>query len=48
MATPKILMNNLLDTYANFMEDQITDNERDLTEQEIAERGGNQGGAAGM
>ena len=37
MATPKILMNSLLDTYASFMEDQITDNERDLTEQEIAE-----------
>ena len=37
MATPKILMNSLLDTYASFMEDQITDNERDLTEQETAE-----------
>ena len=37
MATPKILMNSLLDTYANFMEDQVTDNERDLTEQETAE-----------
>ena len=28
---------SLLDTYASFMEDQITDNERDLTEQETAE-----------
>ena len=37
MATPKVLLDSLLDTYANFMEDQITDNERDLTEQEIAE-----------
>ena len=37
MATPKILMDSLLDTYANFTEDQITDNERDLTEQETAE-----------
>ena len=26
-----------MDTYANFTEDQITDNERDLTEQETAE-----------
>ena len=37
MENPKILMNSLLDTYASFMEDQITDNERDLTEQETAE-----------
>lgn len=37
MATPEVLMDSLLDTYANFMEDQITDNERDLTEQETAE-----------
>ena len=37
MATPKVLLDSLLDTYANFMEDQITDNERDLTEQETAE-----------
>ena len=37
MATPKVLMNSLLDTCASFMEDQITDNERDLTEQETAE-----------
>ena len=37
MATPEILMNGLLDAYANFMEDQITDNERDLTQQEIEE-----------
>ena len=36
MATPKDLMDNLLDTYANFREDQITDNERDLTQQEQA------------
>ena len=34
MATPENLMNNLLDAYANFREDQITDNERDLTQQE--------------
>ena len=37
MATPEALLNSLLDAYANFMEDQITDNERDLTEQETAE-----------
>lgn len=34
MATPKILMDSLLDAYANFREDQITDNDRDLTPQE--------------
>lgn len=36
MDTPKNLMNGLLDAYANFREDQITDNDRDLTEQEQA------------
>ena len=34
MATPEILMNSLLDAYANFREDQIANNERDLTRQE--------------
>ena len=34
MATPKNLMNSLLDAYANFREEQITDNDRDLTRQE--------------
>ena len=37
MATPKNLMNSLLDAYASFREDQITDNDRDLTRQEEAE-----------
>ena len=37
MATPEVLLDSLLDAYASFMEDQITDNERDLTEQETAE-----------
>ncbi len=37
MATPEILMDSLLDAYANFMEKQITDNERDLTQQETDE-----------
>ena len=37
MATPKNLMNSLLDAYANFREDQVTGNERDLTRQEEAE-----------
>lgn len=37
MATPKDLMDSLLDAYANFREDQITDNDRDLTQQEQAE-----------
>ena len=37
MATPEILMNSLLDAYANFREDQITGNDRDLTRQEEAE-----------
>ena len=36
MATPKSLMNSLLDAYANFREEQITDNDRDLTRQEEA------------
>ncbi len=36
MVTPENLMNGLLDAYANFREDQITDNDRDLTEQEQA------------
>ena len=34
MTTPEDLMDGLLDAYANFREDQITDNERDLTQQE--------------
>ena len=33
MATPEVL----LDAYANFMEDRITDNERELTKQETDE-----------
>lgn len=37
MATPKDLMGSLLDAYANFREDQITDNDRDLTQKEQAE-----------
>ena len=37
MATPKNLMNSLLDAYANFREDQITGSDRDLTQQEEAE-----------
>ena len=37
MATPRNLMNSLLDAYANFREEQITDNDRDLTRQEEAE-----------
>ena len=37
MATPKNLMNSLLDAYVNFRENQITDNERDLSRQEEAE-----------
>ena len=36
MATPKDLMNSLLDAYANFREDQLTDNDQDLTQQEQA------------
>lgn len=37
MATPELLLESLLDAYASFMEDRITDNERDLTEQETNE-----------
>ena len=37
MATPETLLDSLLDAYANFMEDQITDNERDLTQRETDE-----------
>lgn len=37
MAAPKDLMDSLLDAYASFREDQITDNDRDLTQQEQAE-----------
>ena len=37
MATPKNLMNSLLDAYVNFRENQITGNERDLSRQEEAE-----------
>ena len=36
-ATPRNLMNSLLDAYANFREEQITDNDRDLTQQEETE-----------
>ena len=37
MATPEILANSLLDAYSSFREDQITDNNRDLTQQEQIE-----------
>ena len=37
MATPELLLESLLDAYASFMEDRLTDNERDLTEQETNE-----------
>ena len=37
MATPEVLLDSLLDAYANFMEDRITDNERELTKQETDE-----------
>ena len=37
MATPKDLMESLLDAYSNFREEKITDTERDLTQQEEAE-----------
>lgn len=40
MATPTDLMDSLLDAYTNFREDQITDNDRDLTQQEQAELDG--------
>ena len=36
-ATPDILLNKLVDAYANFLEDQITANERELTPLETAE-----------
>ena len=34
IATPQILANSLLDAYSSFREDQITGNDRDLTQQE--------------
>ena len=37
MATPNILLNKLIDVYAEFLEDQITASERDLTPPETAE-----------
>lgn len=37
MATPKDLLDGLLDAYANFRENQITSNERSLTQQEQIE-----------
>lgn len=37
MATPGILLDKLLDAYADFLEDQITESERDLTPLEAAE-----------
>ena len=37
MTTPEDLMNGLLDAYANFREAQITDSDRDLSQQEQAE-----------
>ena len=37
MATPNILLNRLVDVYAEFLEDQITASERDLTSPETAE-----------
>ena len=39
MTAPEDLMDGLLDAYANFREDQITDNDRDLTQQEQVELG---------
>lgn len=36
-ATPGILLDKLLDAYADFLEDQITASERDLTLSEVAE-----------
>jgi len=35
--TPENLRDTLLDTYANFLEDEITGNERELTPEEFAE-----------
>ena len=37
MATPNILLNKLIDIYAEFLEDQITASERELTPSETAE-----------
>lgn len=36
-ATPKILLDRLIDAYASFLEDQITENERELTPLETAD-----------
>ena len=36
-ATPDMLLDKLVDAYASFREDQITDSDRDLTRQEEAE-----------
>ena len=36
-ATPDILLDKLVDAYASFREDQVTNSERDLTRQEEAE-----------
>ena len=37
MATPNILLKRLIDIYAEFLEDQITTRERELTPSEAAE-----------
>lgn len=37
MATPKVLLDSLMDTYANYLEDQITENRRELTAEEAKE-----------
>ncbi len=34
METPKVLLNSLLDVYSDFLEDQITDSDRALTQEE--------------
>ncbi len=34
LKTPKAMLNALLETYASYLEDKITQNERDLTPQE--------------
>ena len=36
-ATPDILLDKLVNAYASFREDQVTDSDRDLTRQEEAE-----------
>ena len=36
VATPNILLDKLIDAYTNFLEDQITANERELTPSESA------------